>query len=220
MEKIISFLKKCFTKESLKKFYFTFAWLIIVIIAADLISKWCVQNSLDTYQTVPLIPGLLNVTLVHNLGAAFSLGAGGELAWRIIWISVSVIMSIGLSYFYIRKYSSFRTWTKVALVMIIAGAVGNMIDRIFYWKDIVGFDGVIDWIDFQFGPNGPHFATFNLADSSLVIGVIILIIIVIVDAVKEYKEKDKRGEYDLKPQDYKKKIEEENESDSGQSGSN
>lgn len=207
MEKVITFLKKCFSKEGMKKFYFSFIWLIVVIFAIDLISKWAVQNSLSYGQVVPLIPNFLNVTLVHNLGAAFSLGSNGELGWRIVWISVSVIMSFGLSFFYIKKMNSLRTWTRVAVVMIIAGAIGNMIDRIFYWNAIVGFDGVIDWIDFQFG--SWHFATFNLADSSLVIGVAILILIVIVDSIKEVREKDKRGEYDLKPQDYKKKQEEE-----------
>ncbi len=207
MEKIITFLKKCFSKEGMKKFYFSFIWLIAVIFAIDLISKWAVQNSLSYGQVVPLIPNFLNVTLVHNLGAAFSLGSNGELGWRIVWISVSVLMSFGLSFFYLKKMNSLRTWTRVAVVMIIAGAIGNMIDRIFYWNAIVGFDGVIDWIDFQFG--SWHFATFNLADSSLVIGVVILILIVIVDSIKEVREKDKRGEYDLKPQDYKKKQEEE-----------
>lgn len=212
MEKVITFLKKCFSKEGMKKFYFSFVWLIAVIFAIDLISKWAVQNSLSYGQVVPLIPNFLNVTLVHNLGAAFSLGSNGELGWRIVWISVSVIMSFGLSFFYIKKMNSLRTWTRVAVVMIIAGAIGNMIDRIFYWNAIVGFDGVIDWIDFQFG--SWHFATFNLADSSLVIGVAILILIVIVDSIKEVREKDKRGEYDLKPQDYKKKQEEKNAKDS------
>lgn len=212
MEKILSFLKKCFSKEGMKKFYFSFVWLIVVIFAADLISKWAVQNSLETAQTVPLIPGFLNVTLVHNLGAAFSLGSNGEIGWRIVWISVSVLMSFGLSFFYIKKIGSLKTWTRVAVTMIIAGAVGNMIDRCFYWNAIVGFDGVIDWIDFQFGTW--HFATFNLADSSLVIGVAILILIVIVDSIKETMEKNKRGEYDLKPQDYKKQQEENNAKDS------
>ena len=207
MEKFLTFMKKCFSKEGLKKFYFSFAWLIVVMIAADLISKWSVQNSLVLNQSVALIPNFLNVTLVHNLGAAFSLGANGELGWRIVWILVSITMSVLISFFYIKKFKELRTWTKAALALIIAGAVGNMIDRCFYWNAIVGFDGVIDWIDFQFGTW--HFATFNLADSSLVIGVIILIIIVIVDSIKEYKEKAKAGEYELKPQDYKKKMEEE-----------
>ena len=207
MEKVLAFLKKCFSKEGMKKFYFSFVWLIIVIFAADLISKWAVQNSLQAGQSVALIPNFLNVIIVHNLGAAFSLGANGELGWRIVWISVSILMSVGLSFFYIKKISTLKTWVRVAIAMIIAGAIGNMIDRCFYWKAIVGFDGVIDWIDVQFGDW--HYATFNLADSSLVIGVAILILIVIIDTIKEVREKDKRGEYDLKPQDYKKKQEEE-----------
>ena len=207
MKKVLGFLKKCFSKEGLKKFYFSFVWLIIVLFAADLISKWAVQNSLNERDTVALIPNFLNVTLTHNLGAAFSLGANGEIGWRITWLIVSILFSGVISFFYIKKIKGLRTWVRVAITMIIAGAMGNMIDRCFYWQNIVGFDGVIDWIDFQFG--NWHFATFNLADSSLVIGVFILIIVVISDTVKEVREKNRRGEYDLKPQDYKKKVEEE-----------
>ena len=97
------FCKKWFSKEGLKAFFFSFIWLSLVIFVIDIISKWAVQNSLTVGQSVALIPNFLNVTLVHNLGAAFSLGANGEIGWRIFWIAVSVILS-GVLIFVFAKY--------------------------------------------------------------------------------------------------------------------
>ena len=87
----------------------------------------------------------------------------------------------------------------ISLMLMIGGAVGNLIDRAFYWESIVGFDGVIDFLDFEFGKLG-HFATFNIADAALVIGVLLLIVIMIIEMIKESKEKAKRGEYDYSPE--------------------
>lgn len=201
-----------FSKEGLKKFFFSFTWLMVLMFALDLISKWAVKNTIGVNVTssssqcspVTIIPNFLFVTCSLNDGASFGMGSNGEIGWKIVWLLISVILSVGLIIFYIKKYSKLRTCTKVALALVISGAVGNLIDRAFYWPNIVGFSGVIDWISFSFFP-----PIFNWADSCLVVGVIILLIIVIIDSIKEAREKDKRGEYDLKPQDYKKMMEKE-----------
>ena len=203
------FCKKWFSKEGLKAFFFSFIWLSLVIFVIDIISKWAVQNSLTVGQSVALIPNFLNVTLVHNLGAAFSLGANGEIGWRIFWIAVSVILSGVLIFVFAKYFKKFTLIQKAALALMIGGALGNMIDRCFYWKAVVGFDGVIDWIDFQFG--SWHFATFNLADAALVIGVLIIIVVEIINMIKEAKEKSRRGEYDLPPMEVEAKQKENEE---------
>lgn len=193
-------------KTGLKWFYFSFIWLMVLVFALDLISKWIVQNNLDVNQVIALIPNFLNITLIHNVGAAFSLGATGDIGWRIFFIAISTIIGFGLLAYYIVKYKKITTWQKVIYSLIIAGALGNLVDRAFYWKGTVGFDGVIDWIDFQFG--NYHFATFNLADASLVVGVLALIVLYIIEAIKESKQKAKNGEYSLSPDELKKKQEE------------
>ena len=192
------FCKRVFSKEGFLKAFYSFIWVAVLVIAVDLISKWCVQNNLLTEGTsVTLIPNFLHVTLIHNLGASFGMGSSGEIGWRIFWIIVSVVLTAVIIFIYVKYHKKFTTLQMVSITLMIGGAFGNMIDRIFYWSNIVGFDGVIDWIDFQFG--SVHFATFNIADSCLVIGVLMIIIAEIVDAIKEVREKEKRGEYDLPP---------------------
>lgn len=211
MGKVISFFKKTFIKENMKKFFFSFIWLTVLIFVIDIVSKWVVKNSLvDEGTSVILIPNFLYVTLIYNNGASFGMGSNGEIGWKILWLMISIIMSGALIWYYVKKYKILTTAMKVALSLMIAGAVGNLIDRAFYWENVVGFSGVIDWISFSFFP-----PIFNIADSALVIGVIILLIILIIETFKEVREKDKRGEYDLKPQDLENKEKNENTSSEG-----
>ena len=195
-DKIINFLKW---------FYRSYIWIAILVFVFDISTKWIVQN-IANVNNIPeegliatIIPNFFNIIIVHNLGAAFSLGANGDLIWRIIWILVSIIMSIGLSIYYYKTFKNNNVIYKISLMLMIGGAVGNLIDRAFYWESIVGFDGVIDFLDFEFGSLG-HFATFNIADAALVIGVLLLIVIMIIEMIKESKEKAKRGEYDYSPE--------------------
>lgn len=212
MKKVTDFFKNIFSTRNLIKFYFSFAWLAILIFVIDIATKWIVKNGL-VYEnnSITLIPNFLSITLVYNNGASFGMGSSGDVGWKILWLVISVVMSAAILIYFIKKYKTLKTWTKVALMLMLAGAIGNLIDRAFYWEAITGFSGVIDWISFSFFP-----PIFNIADSALVIGVIILLIILIVDSIKEVKEKDKRGEYDLKPLDYEKKMKEENEKNSSE----
>lgn len=201
MNKFLSNVKHFFTKEGflsfLKAFYHSYVWLIIVIFIIDIASKWAVQNNLEVGESVSIIPNFLYVTLVHNMGAAFGMGNSGDLAWRIVWILISLIMSVALSVFYALRGKKLHLVYKIGVVMMIAGAIGNLIDRAFYWDAIVGFDGVIDWIQFVFGSY--RFATFNIADSSLVIGVVVLLIGMIVELIQDTIKNKKEGVYDIEP---------------------
>ncbi len=194
-------IKHLFTKNGfltfLKAFYRSYAWVVILLFIIDIASKWSVQNNLTVGESVSIIPNFLEVTLVYNTGAAFGMGSDGSLLMRAIWIIISIVLSIGLSIFYWLKYENFNKIYRVGIIMMIAGAFGNLIDRAFYWENIVGFNGVIDWIQFIFGSY--RFPTFNIADSSLVIGVIILIIAMIIDLIKDTKKKKEQGIYDIEP---------------------
>lgn len=200
------FFNKWLSKEGLKKVFFSFVWISVLVFAIDIVSKWAVQNNRAVGDPLTLIPNFLHITLVHNLGASFGIGSSGELGWRIFWISISIILTGVLIFIFVKYYSKFSKTQLAAITLMIGGAFGNMIDRIFYWDAIVGFDGVIDWIDFQFG--SVHFATFNIADSALVIGVLMIILVEIVTLIKETREKDKRGEYDLPPAELEAKKKE------------
>lgn len=187
--------------DILKKVFFSFAWIPVLVLIADLISKWAVQTHLNEYQEVSIIGNFLLVTLSHNLGAAWSLGYG--LRW--LWITVSVVLSAGLIAYYVKCFKKLTKPYLIALTLMIGGAVGNMIDRCFYWESLVGFDGVIDWIQFRFGSY--DFPTFNVADSCLVIGVIILITCLVIELIQDAIKKNKDGAYSMKPKDYEAKKE-------------
>ena len=204
------FCKKWFSKEGLLKVFKSFVWVTLLVILVDTVSKWVVQTNLvNEGNSITLIKDFLRITLVHNTGASFGMGSSGEIGWRIFWIIVSVVLTGAITFVYIKYFKKFSTLQKISLTLMIGGAFSNLIDRAFYWKATVGFDAVIDWIDFQFG--SIDFAIFNLADAALVIGVVILIIIEVIDIIKEVRAKDKRGEYDIAPNAKKDEEKKENE---------
>lgn len=200
-------------KEVLKKIFNSYVWLMVVVFSIDIITKWVVEKNVAEFQEIQVIPNFFYITKSYNVGMAFSIGATGELHWRIIFIVISVAFSAGLIFYFVKKYKTLNTIKKIAFALIIGGALGNMIDRAFYWESTVGFNGVIDFL--QFYIFGSPFATFNVADASLVIGVFLLIIYLIIEMVKEAIEKKKRGEYDVTHEEYMEKLkqEEQNEQD-------
>lgn len=173
-----------------------FAAISVLLIILDQATKWIVQNALkEEGASVCLISNFLYITLHHNTGAAFSFGSGTT--WgRVLNIIISLAMSAFFIAYYVIARDKTSIFMKVILCLLSAGAVGNLIDRAFYFEGIVGFDGVIDWIQFYLG-GGPEtasnfvnpFATFNLADSYLVIGVILFILYLILDSIKDNKRK-------------------------------
>lgn len=187
-------LARAFTGEGARKnglaFFRSYVWLMILIIILDLASKWAVQGSLAYRESVPIINGWLYVTLTHNTGAAWGVGSGGGIGGRILWIVVSLLLSAALIGYYATQYRRTSTPVKVGLALMIAGALGNTVDRLLYWEGTVGFDGVIDWIDFHTA--SWSFPTFNLADSALVIGVIVLAAAIVAEFIREAVARSRR----------------------------
>ena len=212
------FFKKIFSKENLKKFYRTYIWLMILLFVVDLVTKWVVFNHYGTSlmtrsvhsddpEVITIIKNFVYIGGALNQGAAFSFLYGQ----RVLLLLISLVMSGAFIAFYIIKYKKLTTVYKVALALMITGGVGNLIDRAFYWPSITGFAGVIDWIIFKFGASGGEFAMFNIADSCLVIGVLIILVAVIIDEIKESKKRREKGEYKYSPEQLKAKEKEEND---------
>ena len=204
------FLKKTFTKENLKRFFFSFIWLMVLVFALDIMSKWLVHNYYNGVTTtskgsmIQLIPNFLYIGYAVNPGAAFSFGANTP-AGRIIFIIVSIVLGGGLIAYYVvllRKNKKSYV-VKLAIALMVSGAIGNLIDRAFYWNETVGFSGVIDWISVYFGSR--PFPMFNIADSALVVGVIILLIWVVVETIKDAIKDGKEGKYKYSPKELKEK---------------
>ena len=221
MKKIGEFFKKVFTKENLMKFFRTYIWLMVLLFVIDIVTKWVVFNHFGVEAMVdgrrsdtgaiPVINGFCYIGGSINNGAAFSMLAGN----RILLLLISLVMTGLFIAYYVSQYKKLETTYKVGLALMISGAFGNLIDRAFYWPSITGFDGVIDWIIFKFG--SWEFAMFNIADSCLVIGIIVVVIKMIVDEIKAAREKAKRGEFKYSPEELEKmNNEKENEESKGE----
>lgn len=203
--------KPNFTKKELINL-FIFLGIALALIGIDLLTKWLCQNhfvneiSSGEYASkgITIIPNFCYIILQHNEGMAWSLGSG-DIGFRIFFIIISFIASVALTLYLIFKFKTMNNWYRTCIVMMIAGAAGNFIDRAFYWTNTVGFSGVIDWIKFL--PFGKDFPTFNIADALLVVGVIILIVLLLIEAIKDFMIKNKRGDFKLTPDELKAKLE-------------
>ena len=144
------------------KFKSSLFFLFLFLVILDQITKALVINFLDLYESVPLLP-IVNLTFVVNYGFAFGLLNNPSLNQ----IVVSIVILLIISYF---LYLLIKTQDKVfqfTLTIILAGALGNFMDRIFR-----GF--VIDFIDIYIGKH--HWPAFNIADSCITVGFVVLMI--------------------------------------------
>lgn len=164
--------------QTLKSIFFSFVWLGVLLFGLDLLSKLLIEN-LYTHDIDIL--GIFNITLVYNEGMAFGIGANGETWVRWVLMLVSLVMSIAFIFYFIKTYKTSTKTQKAFLMLIIAGAVGNLVDRFFFVLGVPPYHrGVIDWIGFAFWPG---FAIFNLADAYLVVGLIAFIIYMLVTSI-------------------------------------
>ena len=172
-----------------------FAVMAVVLVILDQVTKWAAQNALKIESvSKPVIENFFYFALYHNTAVAFSIGEGLGVGGRAVNIVISILMSSFFVAYYIIGRKKNGKFMKFLLMLLAAGAVGNLIDRAFYWKETVGFDGVIDFLQFYLGggPQNPQtagipfnpFPVFNLADSYLTIGVVLFLVYVIVDSIK------------------------------------
>ncbi|MFL6137631.1 MAG: signal peptidase II [Frankiaceae bacterium] len=128
----------------------------VVVLVADLISKIEIVRHLEPGAYVDVVDGVLRLTQARNPGAAFSIGTGQTALFALV--AVAVIVAIVRT---ARRLSS--TGWAVTLGLLLGGALGNLIDRVF--RAPAPFRGyVVDWIKL------PHWPIFNLADSAIVCG--------------------------------------------------
>ncbi|MDA3786324.1 MAG: signal peptidase II [Deltaproteobacteria bacterium] len=132
------------------------------VVALDQATKWWIMESFRLHELREVIPGFFNLVYLHNSGAAFSLLASAEGAWK-KWFFIAV--AVGALAFILVLFKQYclknRDYT-VALGLIAGGAVGNLIDRL-------RFGSVVDFLDFYLA--GYHWPAFNVADSAICIGV-------------------------------------------------
>jgi signal peptidase II len=140
-------------------------WLSVVIVTLDQISKHYAGALLQLHEPVGVMP-LFNLTLMHNQGAAFSFlsSAGG---WQRWFFTVLALVVSGVIVQWLRRLQSSQAGLAAALSLIVGGALGNAWDRI-----QLGY--VVDFVDIYYGTW--HWPAFNIADSAITVGAVILII--------------------------------------------
>ena len=179
----------------LKKFFFSFIWLGVLLFVIDIVSKHIALNAFGGWElftaepnpapSASFLPGFMSFTITFNTGAAWGIfGNLEDTARRIILIGISLVMSVAFIVFYIVKFKKLNNWYKAFLMCLAAGAIGNLIDRAFYP------DGkVIDFIRFDF----IDFPVFNFADAVLVVSIIGMIIYMIVEEILAFVKKRKNA---------------------------
>ena len=179
--------------KGLKWFYKSYIWLGVLLLAIDIITKQIIMHSGVTAPGIVAKWGFVNITYVLNTKAAFGIGADNPDVSRTIYLIVATLISAGLITYLIVKRKDMKIFIRAALIMVVTGAIGNMIDRIFYGGLQGGralFGGaVVDWIDFYWVPGWVW--NFNIADSCIVVAAFMLIVYIIVAEVKDYREKNK-----------------------------
>jgi len=148
------------------KYYYLIA---LAVFGLDQITKWIVVKKMTIGQSIPLIEGVFHLTSHRNRGAAF--GILQDQRWFFIIITLLVV--IGIIY-YLQKVGRNQPMVAYALALILGGAVGNFMDRLFQGE-------VVDFLDFTL----INYPIFNIADSAIVIGVGLMILDTLLEMKKE-----------------------------------
>lgn len=147
-------------------------WLTLLVVILDLATKAIVSQNFSLYEVLPVIPGWFNLTLAHNSGAAFSFLAN-ESGWQRWFFAVIAFLVSIVIFFWIKRLQAHERWLAVSLALVLGGALGNLWDRL-----TLGY--VVDFLDFyyQSDPQSPalHWPAFNIADTAISIGAVMLII--------------------------------------------
>lgn len=125
-----------------------------IILLIDQGTKYIVKSTMSLYESIPVIPNIFHLTYIENPGAAFGLFANQ----RVFFVIITLIILVSIIYFYY-KLKGNHLLLRIALGMVVGGAIGNLIDRL-------KMGVVTDFFDFRIWP------VFNIADTAIVLGMI------------------------------------------------
>lgn len=146
----------------------------IFLLLADQYTKYFISTNMELFDRREFINGFIDITYIHNTGGAWGIFSG--LTWFLLSLTVIVMIICITLLFKVATKSRLLFW---AISLVMAGGLGNMIDRIFR-------DGsVVDFLHFEFWPTFP---VFNIADIGVVVGAGLLILYFVIDTVNEYKK--------------------------------
>ena len=138
----------------------TVLWIIPLAVALDQASKLIVRGSMTLYQSEPVLGDFFRLTYIHNPGAAFGLNMGSPFLH-----TAFSVLALGVLIYLYRSLAAAERLSRLALCLVLGGAVGNIIDRL-YLGEVVDF--------FDFGLGDLRWPIFNVADSCVTVGVLLL----------------------------------------------
>jgi signal peptidase II len=149
--------------HAMRKYHFLIAFLVIVL---DRLSKWLISQNLAPQASISVIPGLFKLTHVQNSGAAFGLFSDSPSEWKVAVLIMFSLAALVVVSMLLWRNSHAMTTTGVGLSLILGGAVGNLWDRLATGR-------VVDFLLFYVSDY--QWPAFNLADSAIVIGALMLV---------------------------------------------
>ena len=138
-----------------------------IVVLLDQLTKGWIIATMRLHDAYPVIDGFFNIIYVRNPGAAFGFLAGASPLFRSVFFMTVTLAAILLILHYLRQTRIEEIFLVLALALILAGAVGNLIDRI-------RFGEVIDFLDVYVGAH--HWPAFNVADASITTGASVLVV--------------------------------------------
>ncbi len=127
-------------------------------------TKLLVHQAIPLHHSIPVVAGWVDLTHVRNTGAAFGLLAGGRRALASYFLIAFSLVAVGFLIHLLRRLSDTDTGLILSLTFILAGALGNLVDRLFHGE-------VIDFVDVYW--NAWHWPAFNVADSFITVGAVL-----------------------------------------------
>jgi signal peptidase II len=147
----------------MRKYHIIIAALVVLL---DRMTKWLIAEKITQNDSVVVIPGLFRLTHVQNQGAAFGLFSESPSEFKVALLILFSVAALAVVSALLWKNGNAMNATAVALSLVFGGALGNLWDR-------VAAGRVIDFLDFYVGSH--HWPAFNVADSAIVVGALLLL---------------------------------------------
>ncbi len=151
-------------------------WIIV-----DQYTKYLIRSGFRLSETIPVISGYFNITYVRNTGAAFGFMANADPSFRVPFFLTVPVIALGVILVLIKRLPDSDVKMSTALMLVVSGAIGNLIDRA-----ALGY--VVDFLDFHWRYQ-IHFPSFNVADSVICVGVGLMMLDIINQGAAQAKEK-------------------------------
>lgn len=149
----------------------------VIVLAADQFTKYFISNNFEMAKSYEFLPGIIDITYIHNDGAAW--GMLGGYTWLLL--SITIVVMLGCIALLLKwgLRDKIMFWSAM---LILSGGVGNMIDRIFRGGN------VIDFLHFEFWPTFP---VFNIADCAICVGAGLIILSLFKSIIDEQRQKSR-----------------------------